>query len=142
MNRELYALTSDRSAAFALRFLDTFAPKGSAAAVDYPVPLHADVSTETFTLLEDLLAHLEAHPNEPYGIYWNAHRDTQPVRMAMLFHTNDGFVILGLAVDEMHEAEQVARLKTFAQPEFTAAWDERRPPESAAEFRALSSRGT
>lgn len=137
MDRELYALSSDRSAAFARHFLDTFTPKGSAAAVDYPVPEHADLSTHTFTQVDDLFAHLEAHPSEPYGLYWQAHRDAADVRMAMLFYTDDGFVILGIAVDEACEAEQMARLKAFANAKFTVAWDERAPPRSAVEFRAL-----
>jgi hypothetical protein len=137
MDRELYALSSDRSAAFALRFLDTFTPGGSAAAVDYPVPEHANLSTHTFTQVEELLAHLEANTSEPYGVYWRAHRDAADVRMAMLFYTDDGFVILGLAVDESCEAAQMARLKAFADAEFTAAWDEQAPPRSAVEFRAM-----
>ena len=137
MDRELYALSSDRSAAFTLRFLDTFTPGGSAAAVDYPVPEHANLSTHTFTQVEELLAHLESNPSEPYGVYWRAHRDAADVRMAMLFYTDDGFVILGLAVDESCEAAQMARLKAFADAEFTVAWDEQAPPRSAVAFRAL-----
>lgn len=141
MTQEIYALAKDRSAKFATSFLDTLLPCRMAVADNYPVPECADVPTQVFQCEDQLFDFLEANPDMGYGLYWNSRSATSQISQAMLFYTDDGYLILGLAVDPQSALRILEELKRFASTEFGMVGSEQRPPETAQEFIALCQLG-
>lgn len=136
MTQELYVLGKDRSAQFAIAFLDRFLPQRKVFCEDYPVPESSDNPEIVFTSEFEILQYLEEHPNESYGLYWND-ADAESFNQAMLFFTKDGKVIFGLAEDESSLASKFQQLINFVGSEYWLFGSEQRPPDTAAEFETL-----
>jgi hypothetical protein len=136
MTQELYALGSNRSTRFAIAFLDHFAPNRKPCSDDYPVPESVDQPEVIFESEAEILAYLEAHPKEPYGLYWND-KASKEYEQAMLFYTSDGMVIFGLACEETTAEKRMQELRKFVGAEWAMMGWEQRPPETSTEFIAL-----
>ncbi len=133
---DAYLLVSDRSATAIARFLDHFVPNREEVADGYEVPQYADAPDHHFRRVEELIAYLEGHALEDYGIYW---RNTgEGPAFAMAFFTSDGAVILGLACIEDEATAWLTELRAFAGSGPCCILFEQPPPDSAAAFRALA----
>jgi len=138
MTQEIYALATNRNAAFATAFLDKFLPSRTAFADEYPVPECADTPTVAFTAPDEVMVYLEANPTEPYSLYWNASSGDDPIRQAMLFYTVDRHLILGLATVPSESRKMFDQLVLFASSGIGVFGSEQCPPETASEFRAMA----
>lgn len=139
MTQEIYALAENRSAQFTKSFLDNFLRERSAFAENYPIPECADVPTHICRNENEILSYLESHPNESYGLYWNAEISSSQVSQAMLFYTLDGRLILGLATSPNMTSLYLNQLQKFARTQYVMIGDEQRPPETSSEFITLCS---
>jgi hypothetical protein len=138
MNQEVYALGSDRSAAFVRGFLERFVGECKVFAAEFGVPQYSDKPEHVFRSEKDILDFLEAHPCESYSLYWNA-RSPDEVSQAMVFFTKDRQAIFGLAVEANIDEWQKA-LIGFLGTTITMLGSEQPPPETAAEFIRLCRR--
>ncbi|APR83448.1 Hypothetical protein A7982_08797 [Minicystis rosea] len=133
---ELYALGSDRSAHFIRVFVNHFLPGAEAQAEDYPVPACVDAPEVVFTTVDDLLAHLETHPREPYATYWSG-TGAAPWEQAMVFHTRDGHAVFGIVYRGGDPLERLRELAAFVGADYAYVGWEAPPPDSARAFKAL-----
>jgi hypothetical protein len=140
MIQELYALSHDRSSAFVHRFLDRFLPSRTVEQDDFPVPEHAAKPEALFTSELEIIGYLETHPDEPYGLYWSD-ADPSSGRQAMVFFTEDGALILGLAEPEATARASLNELGMFAGTNHLLLTEEERPPSTGAEFIERCRRG-
>jgi len=142
MTQELYALSNERTATLASRFLNTFGAELLPFAEDFPVPEFSVNPAHVFRRVEDLISFLELNRSEPYGLYWNVGASEGEIAQAMLFYTTDGGLILGLAVTPESAPLHLRRLMTFAGTDDAMYGDEQRPPETSGEFVAKCRKGT
>lgn len=136
MTQEIYALGANRSAGFALAFLEHFSPNRKPACDEYSVPEHYDYPKAIFKTEVEVLAYLEAHSNETYALYWND-RGSNDYEQAMLFYTSDGMVIFGLACEKSKSDMRMQELRNFIGAEWAMKGWEQRPPSTSTEFIAL-----
>lgn len=82
---------------------------------------------------------LEEAPGENYGIYWSRVGEQGPDQ-AMLFYTQDGEVIAGLALacSRSEQRRLLGELAEVVGGQYGYVTEESRPPDTLAEFAALS----
>ncbi len=131
---DCYVLSPDRSADFALAFLDKFLPSREPTwdAAD-PIDILGVPPNHS---LEDILKFLEDHAGRSYSIYLSNLEQRSPY-YAILAYCEDGSLILGLSGDEDEQAalELLGRLEDFTGA--TGYWSvEEAPPGDRKEFSA------
>jgi hypothetical protein len=132
MTQELYALGSGRSAELVKSFLARFLPDRQSALVEYPVPELSDTPVHIFETEDEILAYLERHADEPYGLYWNDASATS--RQAMVFYLRDGGAVFGLAEFSTSPNDRLRELASFVEASHWMLGSEERPPDTSAEF--------
>jgi hypothetical protein len=137
MTQECYVLGEDRSANFALAFLDHFLPRRIPFSDEYPIPESSDCPSIILRSDIDIITYLERHSTEPYGLYWND-SDQASVIQAMLFYTRDEKVIFGIADEESRAEARLEEMKKFIGSKYALLGSESRPSDTAREFIALS----
>jgi len=131
---DCYVLSLDRSADFALAFLDRFVPSREPTwdAAD-PIDILGIPPNHS---LEEILKFLECHADRSYSMYLSNLKRRSPY-YAILAYCEDGSLILGLSCDE---DEQVARELLSRLEDFTGStgyWSvEEAPPCDSKEFSA------
>ena len=96
---EVYVLCSARSDDVIYAFLDRFASKRTVTTDEYPIPENSDNPIAIIYSEQEIFRKLVKDTNESYAFYWDC---IFPIKMAMLFFTKDGNLIVGLAVYEPH----------------------------------------
>ena len=94
---EVYVLCKKRSQSLAVEFLDRFLPVRKASSTHYPFPEHSDNPEYVYDDSEALFKALEEHTEASYSVYWDNEVDGD-VKNAMIFFTEDGGMVAGLAV--------------------------------------------
>jgi len=130
---EVYVLCQERSADAAVRFLDKFLPVRRGVAEEYYYPENSDKPTFHTTDEAQLIAHLVQIPKSKYGIYWDQEAVSEP-SLAMLFFTEDGGMIAGLAVPEEASKRYLGELAQDVRGRFGMVSFEERPPDTTEEF--------
>ncbi|WP_194869016.1 hypothetical protein [Myxococcus sp. AB025B] len=131
--QELYVLSDDRRAEAVRAFLERFLPGRAIQRDEFWIPEFANPPREVLRTEDGILEHLEAHADEPYGLYWD-HGDGLAPRQALVFYTRDGNVILGLADLPERAPELLRELARFAGSSHALMGWEQRPPDTAREF--------
>lgn len=131
---DCYVLAPNRSATFALNFLNAFVPLREPA-FDAMDPV-AVLGVSPNDSLGDVLEFLEHHINRDYSMYfWNT--EAKSPYYAILAYREDGCLILGLSGDAEQENAQhlLGRLESFSGSK--GYWSvEEAPVGSREEFRA------
>ena len=130
---EVYVLCEERSAEVAMRFLNKFLPARTDVADDYYYPENVDEPTFHAADAVELIAHLTQMTTAKYGIYWDQAATSEPSQ-AMLFFTDDGAMIAGLAVPAESSKTFLGEVAKCVRGRFGMACSEERPPDSAEEF--------
>lgn len=138
---DCYVLTSVRTGAFVISFLNKFLPHRTEVASEYEIPKYAQNPDNVFASIEDLLQYLENVKSEGYALYWT-NLDVSELRHAMCFFTNDGNLILGLSTATMWpnpeiEDKYLQMLKAFSNTGDGIIRYEQPPPLVSAEFLEL-----
>jgi len=130
---EVYVLCKSRSKELALAFLEKFIPSREACADEYPYPEFDDEPKYVYDDVEKLLDTLESEEDESYSLYWNAVNNAN-IQSGMLSFTEDGQMIVGLAVDEVDVKKRFEELASLTGGEFGYISLESAPAENQAEF--------
>ena len=133
MQYEVYVDCAARTVEMAKRFLDRFLPSRSQTSEDYVYPELSDDSKCIFSNVDELIEKLVAEPSEGYGIYWDREGDGDPFQ-AMLFFTEDGGLIAGLATKSPNTADVLQSLSEAVGGRFGVAVHEEPPPDLMSEF--------
>ena len=94
---EVYFLCPVRTKELGLEFLDCFLPVREDCADDYPYPEYTDSAKLVYDSIDELLGVLETDTSAEYSLYWRGGPGSNYAQ-AMLFFTNDGNLVVGLAV--------------------------------------------
>ncbi|WP_018694169.1 hypothetical protein [Algicola sagamiensis] len=130
---EVYVLCKSRSFILAHKFLNQFAPSRECSHEDFPFPEYTDTPSQVYKCVEDVLRELESNQTESYSLYWDviAHDYLNSV---MLFFTDDGGMIAGIAVSEGYETKVINDLTKTVSGEYGYVSYENVPPSSSEEF--------
>lgn len=114
---DCYWLVDSRKSSLCHDFLNKFLPTREESAEDYPVPIFSDSPTHTFTDVNKLLDYLEKNESEDYSIYWNNLEETSVYKHAMVFHTDDGKMILGISLEgnSLHDKSTIGHFKELGE---------------------------
>ncbi|WP_223746771.1 hypothetical protein ACJ2CR_11425 [Myxococcus faecalis] len=126
-------MSDDRRAEAVRAFLERFLPGRSIRRDEFWIPEFASPPREILRTEDGILEYLEAHADEPYGLYWGQEDGLAP-RQAMAFFTRDGKVILGLADLPERAPVLLQELARFAGSSHALTGWEQRPPDTAREF--------
>ncbi|MEZ6141869.1 MAG: hypothetical protein R3B84_14955 [Zavarzinella sp.] len=107
---DIYVLAPERSAQFALQFLDLFLPERQASAADYPFPQYADVPSVILTKPVDAFTYAEEHTHEKQAMYFQNTNAGDPIH-GMVFFTGDGGMILGISVPAEQDDRELEAFK-------------------------------
>lgn len=130
---EVYVLCKERTEVLAARFLDHYLPHREALQEDYPFPELVDKPWVTYRDASQVMHRLAATPEETYGLYWRHKGDGHP-QQAMLFYTNDGGMIAGLANFACPPVKLLQDLARSVEGEYGMVTCDSRPPDSARKF--------
>lgn len=97
---DCYVLTSTRTKAFILFFLQTFLPNKQEYKTTYALPQFADQPEKIFSSASELMAYLEQNQQETYAFYWH-NKEEVSLRGAMCFFTSDGQLIVGIFCESL-----------------------------------------
>ena len=129
---DCYVLSPNRSADFALAFLDRFLPSREPT-WDATEPIDM-LGASPNDSLEDILEFLECHADRGYSMYLRNLERRSPY-YAILAYCEDGCLVLGLSGDEDEQVvmDLLSRLQDFAGS--TGYWSvEEPPPRHREEF--------
>ena len=122
------------------KFREKYAPGFEEGAAEYEFPQYAKEPSFITTDLDTLLDALFKGPEQQYGVYWLP-REREDVVSAMAFFTEDGEMILGLAVPEECAEHYLAQLKKDFGANESLVLYEQPPPDTAREFREWAAKG-
>lgn len=130
---DVYVLCSDRSPVSFEKFRSAFLVDTEETSDEYSFPMFADnpqfITKELSFLLETLFQKKE----KDYGIYWHVNF-IEEITSAMMFFTDDGYVIYGLTVPEDNAENMLQILKKVFSSEIGGIAFEQPPPLSSKEF--------
>jgi hypothetical protein len=135
---DCYVLAPERTAKFALRFLDRFLPEREPSfALEDPAEV---LSLPPSSPIEDVLLYLEQHPTSAYSMYWRSRSGSDPYHAIVAFN-DDGSLVLGLspATDDHPDVARgyLRDLERYAGTEPGLLLFEQPPPDSRADFEAM-----
>lgn len=132
---EIYVGCGLRSEAIANRFLNGYAPKRSAVAVEYPFPEFVDFPEVVYKTERELIERLILEPLSSYSIYWDCEGAAEQV---MLFFTADGHMIAGVGGPKSSFEKTLCDLRDLVEGRFGYVTEGSCPPESFRDFELLS----
>lgn len=135
-SNEVYVLCGARSAQLAQKFLDVFLPCRKPLSFDYPYPQYSDYPTIVFENPVDVMNRLESDLTERYSLYWGE-LDIKTHTQSMLFFTNDGGMIAGVATYDSDLVNVLRRLSDLVGGRFGYLSFESPPPHTCHEFIAM-----
>lgn len=130
---DVYALCVDRSAVSFGKFRSAFLTHAEEAADEYEFPHLADSKEFITKDLPVILEKLYHEKEEDYAIYWRVYLD-EGTTAAMMFFTDDGYIIYGLTVSEDIAETVLEKLKKLFSSEIGGKTFEQPPPLNSKEF--------
>ncbi len=130
---DVYALCADRSPVSFEKFQSSYLIGAEKSADEYEFPRFAETKEFITEDLSVILEKLFFEKEEEYAIYWHISL-YGPISSAMMFFTNDGYVIYGLTVAENQAIEKLEDLKKEFSCEFGGITFEQPPPLNSEEF--------
>ena len=130
-------LAPDRSVEKVNAFLDHFLPHRNVSTTEFFVLESSAAPEKVFHSEREIMAYLEEHPEEPYGLYWND-ANMGSFDVAMAFYTSDGQVIYGLAFSTQDPAGLLGEMEAFVGTTYSLRDYGGRPPSCSEEFINLS----
>lgn len=139
---DIYALSSERTAAAVERFLTRYLPNREQAGADYSVTLGDDHPAAVLDTPEELARFCEAHPEAEGRAYWTNQTAVDP-HSAHVFFLPAGGMVFGLSLaaqDQLVWDRWLADLLAFAGSA-NGYWIGECPPENTVhEFVAVAQR--
>jgi len=130
---DVYVLCEDRSPFSFEKFRSAFLTDAEESAEEYYFPRFSDnpqfVTNDLSVILDKLFQEKDAE----FSIYWNAEIH-QIISSPMMFFTDDGYVIYGLAVREDNAENMIHILKKMFSSEIGGITFEMPPPLNSKEF--------
>ncbi|QHS63890.1 hypothetical protein [Chitinophaga agri] len=137
---DAYFLVPSRSPSVVHRFLDRFLPQREQSSENYLFPA-ADTNETDILFLDpfEAIAYMEAKPDESHAIYWRNTDLSNAIHHGMVFHTNDGMMILGVSIPGGDPEEDYAiaifrEIEAFTGAEWACMTVEEPPPGTEEEF--------
>ena len=130
---EAYVLCQNRSTVLGLEFLNTFVPRRTPVADEFPYPELTESPLAIYQTAEDVMRRLELETEENYALYWDGD-ENQYASQGMLFFTKDGGMIAGLALTGKYYAKTLLDIANVVGGQFGIITSENRPPDTKAEF--------
>jgi hypothetical protein len=134
---DIYVLAKSRTGVAVSEFLDYFAPTREETADEYRIPQYSDSPHTIFRSSSEIISYCCSHISEPYSVYWKNAGNSGPT-FAMVFFTSDGFLILGLSVDEGMDKRYFFELQKQTKSNIGYVTFECPPPGTAVEFCRLA----
>ncbi len=131
--REIYVLCKERSKKLVFEFLDRFFPEREASSEDYPYPEYSDDPECVYDDCDELFEVLENNTEESYSVYWDSTNDGE-VKNAMVFFTEDGGMIVGIAVECDDCGVWLKKLSEVVEGEYGYVSFDSPPPETRKDF--------
>lgn len=136
---DCYFLVENRNPETILRFLNMFLPENRESAVEYGIPMYSDQPDFVFSDVSLLLEYLFEQKDLVYSIYWSNRIPDEPIRHGMVFHTDDGKMILGVSIignnpEEKHVLKYYKAIRTFLNAKTGCLTVEEAPPWNSPEF--------
>ena len=129
---DVYVLCEDRSLVSFGKFR-AFLTDAEEASDEYVFPHFADTPEFITNDLSVLLERLYLEKTEDHAIYWRVNLDGG-ITSAMMFFTDDGYVIYGLTVAEENAKNMLEILKKLFSSEIGGITFEQPPPLNSKEF--------
>ena len=130
---EIYVLCENRTQSLALKFLDGFAENRTNTAEDFPFPEYVDEPDIIYTKDTEVMAALEKQPSESYSLYWDTTSESA-IKNAMLFYTEDGGLVAGVAVKDSDHEKWINKLAKVVNGAYGYVSFENVPPDTKGEF--------
>ena len=109
---DIYVLCEDRSLNSFEKFRSHYLIHAKEETDEYIFPYLSDnpefITDDLIVLFEKLFSEKE----EEYGVYWSISQD-EIITTAMMFFTNDGYLIYGLSVHKDNAEKELDKLKNF-----------------------------
>ena len=96
---DIYVLSSDRTVACAVRFLDRFLPRRAQTADEFEIPQYAETPDVVHPNALPVMERCCREHSLPYNLYWRALDGRKP-GYAMILYLVDGTVVYGLSTEE------------------------------------------
>ena len=129
---DVYVLCADRSSVSFDKFR-AFLTDAEEAAAEYEFPHFAEIKEFITKDVSVILEKLFLEKEEDYAIYWRVNLD-EGITSAMMFFTDDGYIIYGLTVAENKAENMLGILKKIFSSEFGGITFEQPPPLNSKEF--------
>lgn len=132
----VYALAPERTRRSGEHVLDYFLPARHPVADEYEYPQYDDNASIRYKDVGELMSHLQSEPTSPYSLYWDSRTPQSDVQVeqGMLFFTEDGGMIVGLAVPENLAGQTLVNLRNVLGAAWGMATGDEPPPLSALGF--------
>lgn len=130
---DVYVLCADRSSVSFDKFRSAFLTGSKESAGEYEFPHFAKTKEFITKDLSVILEKLYFEKEEDYAIYWRVNLDGG-ITSAMMFFTDDGYVIYGLTVAEDNAENMLEKLKKLFFSEIGGIAFEQPPPLNSKEF--------
>jgi len=96
---DVYILSSDRTLACAVRFLDRFLPRRAQIADTFEIPQYAESPDVVHANALPVMERCCREHSLPYALYWRALDGRRP-EYAMILYLIDGAVVYGLSTED------------------------------------------
>jgi hypothetical protein len=130
---DVYVLCEDRSPVSFNKFRSSFLRDAEEATYEYEFPRFAENKEFITRDLSVILEKLYLEKKEDYAIYWRVSLYGS-ITAAMMFFTDDGYVIYGLTVAEDNAENMLEILKKLFSSEIGGITFEQPPPLNSREF--------
>lgn len=130
---DVYVLCAERSSLSFDKFRSAFLTDTEEAAAEYEFPRYAETPEFITKDLSVILERLYLEKKEDYAIYWRIGVD-RIIKSAMMFFTNDGYVIYGLTVAGEQAENMLENLKQLFSGKIGGIAFEQPPPLNSKEF--------
>lgn len=131
---EMYVLCDSRTEETIYAFLNNCALNRRPLTDEYPIPENSDNPTDIIYSEQEIFKKLVKDNHEAYAFYWNC---DFPIKTAMLFFTEDGNLIVGLAVCEPYVQSYYQQILLSVKGSYgyvQNAQEESPPPNCKSDF--------
>lgn len=136
---DCYFLVNSRSVELLEHFLNRFLPSRAESAVDYIVEDTDEDIKHTFENASEVIYFVETRSTVITQIYWSNHDSKNIIEHGMVFHTDDGKMILGVSIPaRLPNEPQVLKvyweIVSFLKTTWSCITIEEPPPSNSIEF--------